>query len=108
MTPQEFVKLRAEQEAIIKAAQEKIDEAEEQAHECPPPTHTRPAVADDIVPNAVIWYLRDKYNNGDYWTIVEEPLHYGDAFKAYIDHEGCRYGLEGAYVEVSPPTQAPT
>ena len=70
-----------------------------QAKECPLPVTLRPANADDIVAGAVIWYPQG--DEGHFWKIVSEPRFYGDAFKAYVADDGSRYGLDGAYVEVT-------
>lgn len=100
MTPAEFLVIDKEQRAIIAAAEERIAEAREKAEKCRPPKNRRPAEAQDIVEGAVIWHTRERKHGGDFWNIVESPEHYGDPFKAYTADDGCRYGIEGAYVEV--------
>lgn len=107
MTPTEYLNLERQQLAIIQAAQRRISEAREEADKCPPPANRRPARASDIVEGAIIWHERKAEHGGDYWHVVDEPLSYGDAFKAYCADDGCRYGLHGAYVDLSPPSLTP-
>lgn len=99
MTPAEYLKIEKAQREIIEAAELRISKARKQADKCPPPKNRRPAKASDIVEGAIIWHERKAEHGGDYWHIVAEPMHYGDAFKAYCADDGCRYGLQGAYVE---------
>jgi hypothetical protein len=99
MTPGEFQAIRTTQEAIIAAAEQVIAEARRQAEKCKLPKNLRPAEASDIVEGAILWYKQSKKDGGNFWTIVEGLLHHGDPFKAY-EFDGCRYGLDGAYVEV--------
>lgn len=96
MTPTEYLKIEKAQREIIEAAEKRISEAREQAEKCPPPKNRRPAKASDIVEGAIIWHELAKEHGGYYWNIVAEPMHYGDA---YCADDGCRYGLQGAYVE---------
>lgn len=100
MTPSEYIKIEKEQNKIIAAAEKVILNARQQADKCPPPKKSRPAIASDIKEGAIIWHTREKKYGGDYWHIVSSPEHYGDAFKAYTADDGCRYGLDGAYVEL--------
>ena len=60
---------------------------------------TRPAEPRDICEDAVLIYL-DENGNFDYATCVLEVLNPANMFKAYTATDGCRYGLEGAYVEL--------
>jgi hypothetical protein len=105
MTPEEFLRLRDEQAMNIYAARLKILEARRLANECELPCNLRAATPRDVVVDAVLWYphLEPK------WFIVDEVLYPNDAFKAFIADDGCRYGLNGAFVEVgrySPPSAA--
>ncbi len=88
----------------------KENKALEHALRAPLPKNLRPATADDIKVDAIIWYPARSEDNIDlenddddwcpYWTMVDEPLYYGDLFKAFHAMDGCRYGLNGAFVEV--------
>jgi hypothetical protein len=100
MTPKEYIRIEAEQQAIIKAAKQKIEEAREEADKTKPPKNRRPAINNDIKEGAIIWHEREKQYGGDYWHIVDYRLHEGDPYKAYVADDGCRYGLAGAYVEI--------
>lgn len=63
----------------------------------------RVATPADIVVGALLWYEREEdgdEGNPHYWCIVEDVLRPSDAWKAFTAHDGCRYGLDGAMVEV--------
>lgn len=98
MNPSEYLKVRDEQRAIIEAADAVIFNAAAAARECPIPANLRPATPSDIVEGAIIWHKNG--DDGDFWNIVEEVLRPDDPFKAYYSEDGCRYGLDEAYVEV--------
>lgn len=99
MTPTEYLEIEKGLKQIIKTAQSIIFEARTEADKCPPPKNRRSAKASDIMEGVIIWHEREKQYGDDFWNIVAEPLHYGDPFKAYVADDGCRYGIEGAYVE---------
>ena len=83
------------------AIQEERD-AEEEAEKAATPENLRPVQPTDIVEGAVIWYPSWD-EDGRTWNIVCEVLHPNDpckAYEAYVAHEGCRYGLHDAFVEV--------
>lgn len=104
MTPQEYLQHRERIDKAIMELKALNMEMCELAEAAPFPANVRQANADDIQPGAIIWYKRDDsphYDRPYYWNVVETPLHYGDAFKAYIAEDGCRYGLQGAWVEVA-------
>jgi hypothetical protein len=102
MTPIEYLRIETEQRAIIQAAQAVIDAARRKADRAKPPkTQLRPARAADIRAGLIVWHDRPADCGGWYWHVVEEPLHYGDEFKAYCADDGCRYGLDGAWVYAS-------
>jgi len=61
------------------------------------PKKLRQAEPDDIRKSAIVWHYVDKRW---YWHYVEELGYYGDPWKAYTAHDGCRYGLDGAFIEV--------
>lgn len=98
MTPAKYLQLEKFHREIIEASELEIGKARKLAEKCKfPKKSVRPAVASDIVEGAVIWHKNG--DDGPFWNIVSEPLHYGDPFKAYEADDGCRYGLDGAYVE---------
>lgn len=97
MTPKEYQIIEKEQLAIIGRANEIIFQAREEADKSPFPRHVRPAEPKDIVVDAIIWHDN---GNAYYWNIVCEVLRPNDPFKAYCADDGCRYGLDGAFIEI--------
>lgn len=69
----------------------------------PPEEHLREATSDDVRVGNVFWYLRDKEQHGSYWILINEVYRPNDPWKAFCGHDGCRYGLEGAMVEIEQP-----
>jgi len=98
VTPREFLDFQAEQRKVIRGIERNIEQARRSADRCKPPERRRPAKASDIRFGRVIWHANG--DNGWFWNVVVEPLHYGDPFKAYCADDGCRYGLDGAFVEM--------
>lgn len=92
------IKAWLDAEERVKAATEEADRLRNLARAIVPPPRkkVREAVASDIREGAIIWYL----DNESYWQMVFQVLHPSDPFKAYCAEDGCRYGLEGAYVEI--------
>ena len=108
MTPIEYLRIETEQRAIIKEAEAVIDAARRKADRAKPPKSVlRPVVASDIHAGMIVWHERPADHGGWYWHVVEEPMHYGDEFKAYCADDGCRYGLHGAWVYVNAAHQPP-
>ena len=107
MTPRNFISERNQQERIISAARSVIDVSLSLALNCPPPSKDMLVSASpgDIVLGAVLWYQCDEdtldgWPQGWFWKIVDEVDQPRDPYKAYTAHDGCRYGLDGAFVEV--------
>jgi hypothetical protein len=96
MTPKQFQQIEREQSAIIAAAHRSVGVARESVDKLPPIAQLRKAEARDITEGAIIWH--DNGDDGWFWNIVSEPRHHGDAYKAYVADDGCRYGLNGAWV----------
>lgn len=63
------------------------------------PSNLRKAEPKDIVLDNVIWYKKDEYSD-NYCKIVDEVLHPDSMYKSFCATDGCRYGLDGAFVEV--------
>jgi len=92
-----LIAVRAE-EVRQEAAQKEIAKLFRKAAKQKMPTNIRPATARDCARvGNVIWHP-DFDKDAPRWNIVDEPLHYGDDFKAYVS-DGCRYGLHNAFVE---------
>jgi len=98
MTPKEYLLVRESLQIVIASASNLIEQYEDEAREAPLPKNLRPAAPDDIIVGALIWY---KHSDGThYWQVVGDVLHPDDPWKAYCADDGCRYGLENAWVEV--------
>lgn len=105
MTPRDFQRIERREQAKIQAAEEKIGAARERAEKCPPPESRRRATASDVVEGSVIWYEPHPMYADEgrwYWKIVSAVYDPGDDFKAYCADDGCRYGLDRAFVERKP------
>jgi hypothetical protein len=68
--------------------------------EPPLPNNLRPATVADIVEGAVIWYKEG--DDGPFYRTVGEVLNPRSAPAFLCRQFGCRYGLDGAFVEVMP------
>jgi hypothetical protein len=95
------------QQGIKDLAKEKsrLDELQRQAELAEIPEKLRPAEAKDIVEGAIIWYpeyrdVSDELHPCRGWQYVSEVYRPNDDFKAYCSHDGCRHGLDGAFVEL--------
>ena len=99
MTPQEFKEIRNVQQVIIDRAEKIINTAFESAMTSSLPENLRPATSKDIIEGAIIWYKHG--DNGHFWQIVENVLRPSDPYKAYCAEDGCRYGLDDAWIEVN-------
>ena len=84
----------ASEKAMIKV-EIALNDAEEKAVM---PKRIRPATAEDIVNGAIIWYPKDE-DSDTHWKYVGLVMYPNDQWKAYCAHDGCRYGLDGAFVE---------
>tara|TARA_R110001606_G_scaffold385158_1_gene548537 strand:- start:33447 stop:33752 length:306 start_codon:yes stop_codon:yes gene_type:complete len=82
-----------------KAENKALDEAEKAKL----PERLIKAQAKDIVEGSIIWYPEwYKEDKGCcMWKAIEEVLHPNSDWKAYCAQDGCRYGLDGAFVEAS-------
>ncbi len=61
-----------------------------------------PAGPTDIVEGKILYYPDE---DEPFWKIVDEVLKPHSDWKAYCAQDGCRYGLDGAYVEVENDEQ---
>jgi len=93
------IKAWLEAEALVGQAQDLSNLLKKIAEKTKPPKNLRKATSKDIVEGALIWYpgYDDNYPE-PHWAIVQEVLNPTSDYKAYI-FDGCRIGLEGAYVE---------
>lgn len=96
LTPEEWCRINDELQDAIDAHEELYPRNKK----CMPPKRDlRRCVAADIVPGAIIYYYRD--GRPDYWQRVSKVKWPDDAFQAYIADDGCRYGIERAFVRKS-------
>ena len=94
-------KAKASAKASAKELSEKATEACEAADLAKLPKRLRQAEEKDIIVGAVIWYPEwEMEDDSRCWNIVEEVLRPSSLWKAYCAHDGSRYGLDGAFVEV--------
>ena len=70
------------------------------AEENATPSRLRRAEPSDIVENAIIWYENEDEFSKFRWVFVNEVYKPDDQYKAFCGHDGCRDGLDGAYVEI--------
>lgn len=101
MTPQEYLSIKAAGNAAIASVRKRISAAYERAGKCPLPAHLRRVTPRDVVCGAIFWHPRYGDSGFPMWDIVDEVLFPDDAFKAYVS-EGCRYGINGSYIECDP------
>lgn len=99
MTPEQFVKERKPLLCQAEWIRKSIQHMETIAENCEFPKYFRPATPEDIIVENVIWYQGG--DDGIFWQIIEEVYRSCDNFKAYCGEDGCRYGLDGAFVRVN-------
>ena len=95
MTPQKYAQIKAEQEAVIEAARQKISAALEAASLCPLPENLRPATPADVVEGAIIW--KPEWD-GKQWSLIEGVDTPADPFHGWTEDGAC-YGIHGGFVE---------
>lgn len=107
MNPKEYLMLERELSAVMRLCGDRIAAARKQADKAKPPhrEEIRRATPNDIKVGTIIW--NEKGDNGWFWNVVEEVHYPNDPFKAYTADDGCRYGLDGAWVYASPHPKKP-
>lgn len=95
-----LIKAWIDAESAVAKAHEMASAAEEAAESAELPKNLRPAKPSDIVEGAVLWY--PEWDDRK-WSFVGEVLRPSDPWKGYSAHDGCRYGLDGAFVETDSP-----
>ncbi len=100
ISPEIYLEIRSNYEGVIKQLQTAIKDAREMAEKCPIPkdVNLRAAHASDIVEGEILWYYDG--DDGEFWQVVSEVHHPNDPYKAYTAEDGCRYGLDGAYIAI--------
>ncbi len=99
MTPEQWTKKSSRMRDKRAAEEEKLDD-ERESVEMPAAADLRPATPRDIKEGSIIYYPA-KPGRDAYWKLIDEVLRPDDDFKAYCADDGCRYGLDGAYVRKS-------
>jgi len=74
--------------ALLKAEQQQI----------PSDDLLRPAEPADVTIGQIIWYKDG--DEGPFWTQVVEPFKHMNKYRAYEAHDGCKHGLNRAFVEI--------
>lgn len=105
-TPKDYIRVRNEQQAIIASAERKIEQAEMEAKKyVPKKENLRPATAEDIVPDAVIWHQNSEGGNEYHWSAVSVILTSSNTgFNGYLSEDGevpKFHTLYNAFVEVA-------
>jgi len=97
-----YVDARQKADELREKANDIESAAERDAELAQLPGNLREAVPEDIIVGAAIWYpgWRENDPGSRCWNIVDKVLRPNDPFKAYCAHDGCRYGLDGAFVEL--------
>lgn len=103
MTPQQYWAAHESREKMRLALDVADDLQLKAAERCPmpPKEKLRRAFAADITVGQVLWYTNFDEGSVRHWNIVEEVLRPNDQWKAYDAHDGCMYGLDGAFVEIA-------
>jgi phage pi2 protein 07 len=83
---------------VASKAREAVRVAEAAAELIELPENLRTAIASDIVEGGILWYPECHERK---WTVISEVHKPSSMWKAYTGHDGCRYGLDGAYVEIA-------
>jgi hypothetical protein len=96
MNPYDYIERKKKADTVISETESQLSKDYDLVIEGYLPDNLRPANAKDIVVGNVIWYPRWDYHK---WVVIEEVLYPNDAFKAFIG-DGCRYGLDGAFVDL--------
>jgi hypothetical protein len=92
----------------LRKLREKIDNFElvllenaEKHIKLPPPEKLRPAEPKDVVVGVVLYYPEIFDDDAlRVWNFVEEVHKPDDPYTGYTAHDGCRYGIEGAFIEL--------
>ena len=95
MTAEEYVEYKDRLKVQIDMLRDKIRAAYDEV-DTALPADLRPATASDITPGRIIYY--EHGDDGPFWQEVREVLRPNDQWKAYTAMDGCRYGLDDAWV----------
>lgn len=96
---QHWINVSAKELEVIKEARAETQKARDAALDAPLPLYLRRATSSDLVEGTILWYP-DRHARK--WSMVVDVQYADDPWKAYTAQDGCRYGLEGAFVECHP------
>jgi hypothetical protein len=106
MNPKRYLEIKTTMEITIESLRGMIHEALTQASHCPIPANLRPATPADVMEGAVMWFP-EWSADGRQWSIVSSVYDVEDPWKAWMDEDGSRHGLRGAFIEVNAIALAP-
>jgi len=96
MTAKQFLAAKRKLDRMTASIKTVLNELRE-AVVFPPDEKLRRACSKDIKIGAVIYYKESDF--GPVWYVIEEVHAPDSEFKAFTADDGCRYGLDGAFVE---------
>ncbi len=96
MRAKDFIKERDKLEHRVEAIRHKINSLYESVT-IPDVADLRRATAKDVVVGNVFYYHPSTKHA--FWQIIRDVRWPDDDFKAYVAEDGCRYGLDDAWVE---------
>ena len=96
MRPREYLMLKNTNETIINNIREQMHIAKKYV-EIPNIKNLRKMETSDVFVGQMVFYNNE---DGWFWHIIEEVYDTTDQFKSYCCEYGCRYGIDGKYVEV--------
>ena len=99
-TPTQFRNLKRQFDASIQVYRDAIDAAYNMAQKqkIPDDENLVHARSSHIVEGQILWYKDG--DEGAFWAMVIEVLAPADEDKAFISMDGCRYGVDGAFVDI--------
>lgn len=102
MKPKDYLKLKSEVESAISLLEGQLADARELADKAVPENDLRPLRSEDVVVGQIVWgrHERGEHEPAEYyWHVIDQVRDPDDGWKAYVADDGCRYGLEGHWVE---------
>jgi len=99
--PHPLIKECIEARAALQAAMKRSLDADEAAECVPLPASLRPATMADVAVGAIVWHPTDAERGSRPWVQVWKLLGLDDVDAVFVGHDGCRYDLTGAFVEIT-------
>lgn len=98
MTPEQWKSKHDEMVGRHRRESSEVSKSRESV-EYPATDALRPATARDVQEGAVFYYPTC---DPPWWCIIDEVRYPDDDFKAFVADDGCRHGLNGAFVRKEP------